>query len=251
MHPAGTAGFRASIVARARFIEDLVAEQAAAGVRQYVILGAGLDTLAQRRPDLAGSLRIFEVDQPGTQAWKRRRLVEAGSASPTAAAGADRLRDAAKLVGWVAAAGFDAGPSPVVRPPASACTSPRTPRPPRCVSSPPWPPARLAMTFLLPPELVDDAERQMQVDVEHKARNSGTPFVSYYSPDEMVEMCFGAGFSSVKHVSPAELTELYFSGRTDGLRPPTAEQLVVAQVGAPLAADTLGNAPREFSGPPT
>jgi O-methyltransferase involved in polyketide biosynthesis len=88
----------------------------------------------------------------------------------------------------------------------------------------------LAMTFMLPLDLVDEAERQMQVDVEQKARNSGTPFVSHYSPDEMVEMCLGAGFSSVGHVSPADLTELYFSGRTDGLRPPTAEQLVVAQV---------------------
>src|SRR3954465_1842536 len=78
MHPFGTRGFRASIVARARFIEDLVAEQVAAGVDQYVILGAGLDTLAQRRPELGERLRIFEVDQPGTQAWKRRRLLELG-----------------------------------------------------------------------------------------------------------------------------------------------------------------------------
>ncbi len=82
MHPLGTRGFRASIVARARFIEDLVAEQAAAGVTQYVILGAGLDTLAQRRPELGDRLRIFEVDQPGTQAWKRRRLVELGFGVP-------------------------------------------------------------------------------------------------------------------------------------------------------------------------
>ena len=50
MHPAGTSGFRAAIVARARFIEDLVIEQAGRGVGQYVILGAGLDTFAQRRP---------------------------------------------------------------------------------------------------------------------------------------------------------------------------------------------------------
>src|SRR3954453_4200516 len=78
MHPFGTRGFRGSIIARARFIEDLVTEQLAAGVGQYVILGAGLDTFAQRRPELAGRLQIFEIDQPGTQAWKRRRLVETG-----------------------------------------------------------------------------------------------------------------------------------------------------------------------------
>src|SRR3982751_5467650 len=59
-----TRPFRASILARARFIEDLVAEQAARGVGQYVILGAGLDTFAQRRRELAGRLLVFEVDRP-------------------------------------------------------------------------------------------------------------------------------------------------------------------------------------------
>src|SRR3954452_20047237 len=82
MHPMGTRGFRASIVARARFIEDLVAERAAAGVTPYVILGAGLDTLAQRRPDLAARVRVFEIDRPGTQAWKRHRLDELGFGVP-------------------------------------------------------------------------------------------------------------------------------------------------------------------------
>src|SRR5437867_3210676 len=71
-----TRPFRASIVARARFIEDLVVEQAARGVEQYVILGAGLDTFAQRRPELASRLRVFEIDRPGPQAWKRQRLVD-------------------------------------------------------------------------------------------------------------------------------------------------------------------------------
>src|SRR5919197_2332999 len=77
-----TRPFRASIVARARFIEDLVADQAARGVTQYVILGAGLDTFAQRRPKVASRLKLFEVDQPGPQAWKRRRLVELGYGVP-------------------------------------------------------------------------------------------------------------------------------------------------------------------------
>src|SRR5206468_13123406 len=66
MDAQATAGFRAGVVARSRFIEDLVVER---GVDQYVILGAGLDTFAQR---VAGRLRVFEVDQPGPQAWKRR-----------------------------------------------------------------------------------------------------------------------------------------------------------------------------------
>jgi len=78
-----TRPFRASTVARARFVEDLVAEEVARGIGQYVILGAGLDTFAQRRPDLASHLRVFEIDQPGPQEWKRQRLVELGFGIPS------------------------------------------------------------------------------------------------------------------------------------------------------------------------
>src|SRR5215813_9881812 len=82
MDPRTAGRFRAAIVARARFVEDLVAEQAGRGVGQYVILGAGLDSFAQRRPKIASGLRIFEVDQPGPQAWKRQRLIELGLGIP-------------------------------------------------------------------------------------------------------------------------------------------------------------------------
>src|SRR6478735_1685653 len=78
-----TQPFRASIVARARFVEDLVVERAARGVEQYVILGAGLDTFAQRRAELAARVRVFEIDQPGPQEWKRQRLVELGFGIPS------------------------------------------------------------------------------------------------------------------------------------------------------------------------
>lgn len=74
--------YRAGIVIRARFIEDLVAEQVERGTSQYVILGAGLDTFAQRRPHLASRLEIFEVDQPCSQAWKSQRLIELGYGIP-------------------------------------------------------------------------------------------------------------------------------------------------------------------------
>lgn len=82
MEPAQTARVRASIVARARFIEDLVCEQAELGVGQYVILGAGLDSFAQRRPEMAGRLRVFELDQPEPQAWRRQRFAELGLSAP-------------------------------------------------------------------------------------------------------------------------------------------------------------------------
>jgi methyltransferase (TIGR00027 family) len=57
-------------------------EQARRGVNQCVILGAGLDTFAQRRPEITSCLRVFEVDRPGPQAWKRQRLTELGLGIP-------------------------------------------------------------------------------------------------------------------------------------------------------------------------
>jgi methyltransferase (TIGR00027 family) len=110
-----TRPFRASIVGRARFVEDLVIEQVARGVGQYVILGAGLDTFAQRRPELGARLRIFEIDQPGPQQWKRQRLIDLGLGIPPFL----RLVPVDFEAGdawWerLAAAGFDVGKPAVV-----------------------------------------------------------------------------------------------------------------------------------------
>ena len=169
MDPVFTSGFRAHVVARSRFIEDLVAEQAARAAGQYVLLGAGLDTFAQRRPDAAARLRVFEVDQPGPQAWKRRRLTELGYGVP------DWLRlvpvDFEAGVSWrdeIAAAGFDAGRAAVV---ASAGVSmyltreanAATLRELASLASG----STVAMTFQLPAELVDERDRpgrQIAVD---------------------------------------------------------------------------------------
>jgi len=230
MHPDGTRAFRASIVARARFLDDLVREQAAAGVDQYVILGAGLDSFAQRHPDVA--VRVFEVDQPGTQEWKRRRLTEEGFPPP------DALRfvsvDFERGESWpdaVAANGFDTSRAAVVSSTGVSmyltreATEATLGQVAALASG-----SVLAMTFMLPLDLTDPGERAMQERVEAAAANSGTPFISHYSPGTMSDMCRAAGFSSVRHVSPDDLTERYFSGRPDGLRPPTAEQLIVATV---------------------
>ncbi len=69
-------GMRAFMAVRSRFAEDALERAFAAGVRQYVVLGAGLDTYAAR--SLHDDLRVFEVDHPATQAWKRQRLEESG-----------------------------------------------------------------------------------------------------------------------------------------------------------------------------
>jgi methyltransferase (TIGR00027 family) len=232
MDPQATSGFRASIVARARFIEDLVAEQAGNGVTQYVVLGAGLDTFAQRRPQIAAHLRVFEVDQPGPQAWKRRRLIELGHGIP------DWLRlvpvDFEASESWteqLAAAGFDPGrPAVVVSTGVTMyLTKDATVATLRQIAGF-APGSTLAMTFLLPTDLLDDADRPGLQASEKGARSAGTPFISFYTPQEMLSLAREAGFGDVRHVSGASLAERYFAGRTDGLRPSSGEDLLLATV---------------------
>ena len=225
------AAFRASIVARARFIEDLVTEQASQGVGQYVILGAGLDTFAQRRAELASRLLVFEIDRPGPQAWKRQRLIDLGFGIPSFL----RLVPVdfeAGDVWWdrLAAAGFDSkrpailastGVSMYLTKEAVMATLRRV--------ATLAPGSTLAMSFLLPLELTDPEIRPGMERAVAGARESGTPFLSFFTPSEMLASARDAGFKGAQHVSAAALAERYFAGREDGLRPPNnSEELLIA-----------------------
>jgi methyltransferase (TIGR00027 family) len=226
-----TRPFRASIVARARFIEDLVAERAAGSAGQYVILGAGLDTFAQRRPELASRMLVFEVDRPGPQAWKRQRLVDLGFGIPPFL----RLVPVDFEAGdtwWerLGEAGFAAsqpavvastGVSMYLTKDAIAATLRRVAS--LAAGS------TLVMSFLLPIELSDPEVRPGMERAAAGARASGTPFLSFFTPAEILALAREAGFRDVQHVSAAALAQRYFSGRTDGLRPPNnSEELLVA-----------------------
>ncbi len=87
----------------------------------------------------------------------------------------------------------------------------------------------LAMSFMLPIELTDPEVRPAIERAAVGARANGTPFISFFTPAEMLALARDAGFGEVRHVSAAELAQRYFAGRTDGLRPPSnAEELLVA-----------------------
>jgi len=102
-----TRGMRLFIAARSRFAEDSLAAAVARGVRQYVVLGAGLDTFAHRNPYADEDLRVFEVDHPATQGWKRTRLANAGLALPASLTFAPVDFERQTLAEGLAAAGFD------------------------------------------------------------------------------------------------------------------------------------------------
>jgi methyltransferase (TIGR00027 family) len=231
MHVQFTAPFRASIVGRARFIEDLMAERAGAGVGQYVILGAGLDSFAQRQPERASRLTVFEVDQAGPQEWKRQRLIECGYAIP------DWHRfvaiDFEAGESWwtgLLTAGFDSAKPAVV---ASTGVSMYLTRNAvaamlRQVAAL-APGSTFAMSFLLPIEMAEPALRPAMELAVKGAAARGTPFISFFRPEEMLDLARGCGFKQVRHVSAADITARYFAGRADGLRPPqNAEELLVA-----------------------
>ena len=222
MDPVGTRWFRAGIVARSRFVEDLVAEQVARGVSQYVILGAGLDTFAQRRLELADGLDVFEVDQPSPQTWKRARLVELGFGIP------EWLHlvpvDFEAGGSWwdeVAGAGFDPGcPAVVVSTGVSMYLTDDAIAAALRQIAHLAPGSTLAMTFLLPTGFHDDVVRPGFEAAERGARPAGMPFVSFHTPDDIVDRARAAGFRDARHVSASLLTDRYFTGRSDGLRTP-------------------------------
>jgi methyltransferase (TIGR00027 family) len=226
-----TAPFRASIVGRARFLEDLLAQEVGRGVGQYVMLGAGLDTFVQRRPELAARLTVFEIDRPGPQAWKRQRLQELGLGVPP------RLRfvpvDFEAGASWrdaLAAAGFDdRKPALVASTGVSMYLTLAATRDTLRQVAALAPGSTLAMSFLVPLSMTDPAVRPGMEMAEKGARASGTPFISFFEPQEMLALAREAGFREARHVSAADLAHRYFAGRADGLRPPDpAEELLVA-----------------------
>lgn len=232
MDPEGTRGYRASIVGRARLIEDLVAAQVAQGVTQYVLLGAGLDTFAQRRPEIAARGHVYEVDHPDTQTWKRQRLADLGF----------REQEWLRFVGvdfeagesWRAQlvkAGFDAARSAVV---ASTGVSMYLSREANLATlrevAQLAPGSTLAMTFTLPLDMIDEPERSQHAAVYERARAAGTPFVSFFRPEEMLDLAREAGFAHAEHIGTDDIVARYFAGRSDGLKPAKGESFLIAVV---------------------
>ena len=230
MHRSGLRRFRAAIVARARFVEDLVVEKARRGVSQYVILGAGLDTLAQRRPEIASHMHVFEVDRPGPQGWKRQRLIDLGFGVP------EWLRlvpvdfeAGAPWLNRLSAAGFDGGqPAVVASTGVSMYLTHEAILETLRLAATLAPGSTFAMTFMLPIDLLELEDRRWFEWAQRGAPASGTPFATVFAPAEVLALARQAGFKNAEHVSLATLAQRYFAGRTDGLRPSSGEDFLVA-----------------------
>ncbi|MEI7677379.1 MAG: class I SAM-dependent methyltransferase, partial [Bacteroidales bacterium] len=224
-----TKRIRASIVARARYIEDLIIEQSKEGISQYVILGAGLDTFAQRRPDMASKLQIYEIDHPDMLAWKQQKLIELGFGVPQYLHFVPVDFETSSWWDKLLNSGFD-----LKKPVVVACTGVTLYLTKEAIISTLTQIAAfasgstLAITFNLPIDLVEDEDKPL-IEMSIKGANaSGTPMISFFAPHEILALARDAGFKDAKTISTKDLVHYYFKNRGDNLIPASGEVFLVA-----------------------
>ncbi len=237
-----------TVVMRGRYLEDEVDRAVERGLFQYVILGAGLDSFAYRRTDLVKVLRVFEVDHPATQAWKRTRLQETGIELPPNLSlvpidfekqsfidGLQRSgyrTDAPGVFSWI-------GVTMYLTPDAIFSTL-------RAIASLAAG-TEIIFQYLVPKELVDEeAQRILAVIMADTAARGephqsffepaklaerGEPHQSFFEPAKLAERVRELGFVNVSDLGPDEVQARYFAGRTDGLRASPLNHYIRARVG--------------------
>jgi len=220
---------RAGIALRSRYAEDCLAEAVAHGTRQYVVLGAGLDSYAYRSP--APGVRVFEVDHPETQRWKRERLRAARIAVPAALTfvPVDFERDA--LPAALAAAGFDAGAPAFVSWLGVTIYLTRD----AVLGTLGWvaslaPGSEIVFTYVVPPASLTAGRRAAIGILADHAAALGEPWQTYFEPAELAAELHRLGFRHVEDVGPDEAFARYFRDRRDGLRPGSASHLARATI---------------------
>ncbi len=209
--------FRAFMAARSRYAEDQIAQAVAHGVRQCVVLGAGLDTFAFRNPH--PGLHVFEVDHPATQAWKREQLRAAEITIPPSLTFvpvdferkilADELRQAGlresepAFFSWLGVtpylthAAFIATLSFIAKMPAGS---------------------GVVFDFAIDRRLLNPGQRIAAEALSRRVAAAGEPFQLFLDPGDLQEELKGLGFRRTEFLDREHLNARYFENRTDGLR---------------------------------
>ena len=230
LSPQALLGFTRWVCVRARLAEDAVETAMKDGLRQYVILGAGLDSLAYRRLDLLSTLRVFEVDQPASQAWKRQRLDEIGIRPPDNLTFVPIDFENQTLTDGLQAAAFDfalpavfswIGVTMYLTLDAIRSTLATVAR---CATG-----TKIVLTYNLPLTSLQGMAQETDAAIRSFANESDEPFVSVFEPAEMATLLRGLGFTGIEHFGPEEAIRTYFPRRSD-VRFGGAQRLVVATV---------------------
>ena len=219
---------RLMIAARSRFSEETLAACVARGVRQVVVLGAGLDTFSLRNPH-AGRLRVFEVDYPATQDWKRERLEQAGLAVPDTLTFAPVDFERQSLADGLAAAGFRAdrpaffqwlGVVPYLTREAISQTLDYIAAVPE---------SEVVFDYGEPFENYSEERRANVMAVAERAAARGEPWLSQFDPAEMSDLLHKAGFAEIEDLGMAALSERFYGALKKHARTGPGAHVVRAQ----------------------
>jgi methyltransferase (TIGR00027 family) len=222
---------RAFYVARSRYAEDELTLAVRRGVRQYVILGAGLDTFAYRNPFPEGALRVFEVDHPATQSWKRTRLQEVDIPLPVDLTFAPVDFEGQTLSDALLDAGYDPGLSaffswlgvtPYLTTEAVMTTL-------RFIASAPAG-SGVVFDYTVSPSLLPPDQRLIFDALVKRVDWVREPWQMFFDPAELKKDLLAMGFGYVEDIGPAEINARYFEDRTDGLRVGSLAHIMDARV---------------------
>lgn len=223
---------RASTIVRSRYTEDELSQAIKRGVRQYVILGAGLDSFAYRRRDVADRGRVFEVDHPATQQWKRARLRALHIEPPPnlffiasdfeqqgwgeALRAGGYHRDEPAFFPWLGVTWYLTEEAIFETLQQVACMAPGS---------------EIVFDYPLMDALLDDESREMLAPLKADMAARGEPWLGSFDPISLAERVRGLRFAQVRDFGPEKANARYFAGRTDGLRVGPGVRLMKARVG--------------------
>jgi methyltransferase (TIGR00027 family) len=210
---------RAFMAMRSRYAEDELALAVERGVRQYVVLGAGLDTFAYRNPYPESLLHVFEVDHPATQGWKRRRLAAGRISIPESMTFAPVDFESQTLAEGLARVGFRTdrqtffswlGVVPYLTGSAVMETL-------KLVASMPAG-SEVVFDYALPPASLSWVQRFAFNALASRVAARGEPFQTFFDPAALAGELRQMGFGDVEDLGMEAMNERYFKGRADGLR---------------------------------
>jgi methyltransferase (TIGR00027 family) len=222
---------RGALAARSRHAESMLQEARQRGVDQYVVLGAGLDTFAYRPAVEKGGLRVFEVDRPATQDWKRQRLHQAGIRVPDHCAFVAVDFEQQTLAAGLRQAGFDSarpaffswlGVTMYLTAGAIDATL-------LTVAALPTD-SGIVFDYMIAPHLLSPAARAVFDRLAGRVAAVGEPFRTFFVPASLAGRLRKLDFARLEDMSPEALDARYFQNRTDTLRAGKLAHLMTAWV---------------------
>jgi len=212
-----TTNLRAFVAVRSRFAEDEIAAAAARGVRQCVVLGAGLDTFGYRNP--FAELHVIEVDHPATQAWKRDLLRSAGVAVPVSVSFVPVDFAKQSLADELQRSGFRAtepaffswlGVVPYLSREAAFGTL-------QWIGSLPAS-SGVVFDYAVARSQLNPLEQTALDALSKRVEQAGEPFQLFFEQGELADALRAMGFCRLQDLGADEINQRYFANRKDGLR---------------------------------